>query len=60
MSELGQNRLSRMSSASPLHLNEPTSIAATFAAGQCQTRTLRGLFDDLVGNSEQSGSDYHA
>jgi hypothetical protein len=26
-----------MSSASPLHLNEPTSIAATFAAGQCRS-----------------------
>lgn len=27
-----------MSSTSPLHLSEPTAIAATFAAGQCQKR----------------------
>jgi hypothetical protein len=27
-----------MSSASPLHLNELTSIATTFAAGQCHNR----------------------
>src|SRR5262245_28314131 len=47
-----------MSSASPLHLNEPTSIAAIFAAGQCQSRVSRcssvrarkaELFDHLVG-----------
>src|SRR5262249_25553543 len=42
-----------MSSASPLYLNEPTSIAATFAAGQCQLRTHApqqtvGLFDQFV------------
>jgi hypothetical protein len=29
-----------MSSASPLHLNEPTSMVASFAAGQCQNRLL--------------------
>src|SRR5262249_27430609 len=27
-----------ISSASPLYLNEPTSIAGTFAAAQCQNR----------------------
>jgi putative ABC transport system substrate-binding protein len=47
-----------MSSASPLHLNEPTSIAATFAAGQCQQRThgpqqKLTLFGHLVGFLER-------
>src|SRR5262249_41704723 len=43
-----------MSSASPLYLNEPTSIAATFAAGQCRKRLNAPqhtaiVFDHLVG-----------
>jgi hypothetical protein len=35
---LGSKRCPKKSSASPLYLNEPTSIAATFAAGQCHNR----------------------
>jgi hypothetical protein len=47
-----------MSSASPLHLKEPTSIATTFAAGQvpmgdiCSAANFT-LFDHLVGEREQ-------
>jgi len=53
-----------MSSASPLHLNEPTSIAATFAAGRCHERKLRapdtsGTFSgsDVVGHHLKSKKD---
>jgi hypothetical protein len=67
MTARGQNRLSEECPRRVrfTYLNEPTSIAATFAAGQCQTATYAwqqnaALFDHLVGERKQLVGDFEA
>src|SRR5262245_39764842 len=44
-----------MSLASPLHIQEPTSIAATFAAGQCQKPTYAVQHDVAIQSPRRRG-----